>query len=166
LAISIITAATRFGIAALLLCQSTTIVVAQSVLTEPAISVPKACTFSQPAKVIKSLKEAPEIVAEFRRLRLVVADVDESYRPFDVIDETNRDLPSRKFIRAYQFNDRTIGWYIRGGFGTSWHIFEMRYQRDRKDDPPILRATGRALSGSPCDAAQALLDGVVSSQGW
>jgi hypothetical protein len=138
----------------------------QTVATEPVVSVPAQCTLSQPAQQINSLREAPEIAAEFKRLELAVADVGERYRPFDVINKESENLPSRQFIRAYRFDDRMIGWYLRGGFVVSFHIFELRVPANASGSNPKLSITGKALSGNPCKATQALLDGVTSAQGW
>lgn len=140
--------------------------IAQSVATEPVIPVSTECRFSKPSAMISSLKEMPEIASEFERLKLAIAGVGEPYRPFDLIDNSNRNLPNRKFVRAYKFDDLTIVWYIRGGFTTNWQIVEFKHQRGHQSDPLVLRATGKALSGWPCEATQALLNGVASAQGW
>lgn len=158
--------AIRMAVYAALLGQSGVAAASRSSADEPTISVPSKCRFSKSSDVIPSLKDALGLADEVRRLGLDIADVGEPYRPFDVIDNSNRTLPNRKFVRAYRFDDRIIAWYIRGGFVTSWHIVEFKYQSDHQGNSPVLRATGKALSGRPCEATQALLNGVVSAQGW
>ena len=69
-------------------------------------------------------------------------------------------------MRAYVFSDRIIAWYFHGGFGTHIHAIELREQRDSVETQPVLHVTDRKLSGPPCAATQALLDGVVSLGDW
>ncbi|WP_156340443.1 hypothetical protein [Sphingomonas sp. Leaf17] len=142
-------------------------VVAQSVATAPSIPVPKKCTLSQPARVVASLRDMPDVASEFRRIKLDIADIGEKYIPFDLQDELSRGLPHRQFVRAYVFKNRTIVWYLRGGFVTNFHVAELREQVGlKKGDPNVLRLTGRHLSGPPCAATEAVLAGVDGQQGW
>ena len=141
--------------------------VAQTEATRPDMTISD-CRFSRPAAIIASLKDAPEIAAEFERQGLVVADVGEPFVPYDVID-SSKNLPRRQFLRAYAFADRTIGWYYHGGLGTHIHVFELRKQvasDSGSPKEPVLRLTGATLSGPPCQATQALLDGVRSLNDW
>lgn len=140
---------------------------AQTEATRPDMSIPE-CHFSRPAAVIASLKDAPDIASEFKRLGLAVADVREPFIPYDVFDGS-KNLPHRQFLRAYTFVDRTIGWYYHGGLGTHIHVFELRKQIDFEPGAsrePVLRVTGASLSGPPCEATQALLDGVRGPNDW
>lgn len=140
---------------------------AQTVATRPSEPVPKSCALSQPARAVTSLRDLPDVAAEFRRLKLDVADVGERFVPFDVVDDSSRGLPHRQFVRAYVFKDKTVVWYYRGGFATSFHVVELAMQRDTMPNAqPTLRMTGRTLSGPPCAATQALLAGVNGGQGW
>lgn len=139
---------------------------AQTVATEPPTPIPAECALSRPAQVMTSLKELPAVAAEFTRLGIAVADTGEPFVPFDVVDEASENLPHRQFVRAYVFSDRIIAWYFHGGFGTHIHAVELREQRDTGDTEPVLRVTGHNLSGPPCTATQALLDGVVSGGDW
>ncbi|RSU59185.1 hypothetical protein DAH55_11200 [Sphingomonas koreensis] len=138
----------------------------QSVATDPVVELPAQCSFSKPAQAKTSLRDAPDIADEFRRVGLVIADVGEPYVPFDVVDSA-KNLPHRQFLRAYAFADRTIAWYYHGGsIVTHVHVVELRPQRDRRDEPPVLRMTARGLIGPPCEATEALLSGVSSASDW
>jgi hypothetical protein len=140
---------------------------AQTEATRPDMVVPD-CAFGEPARVIVSLKEVPDIASEFDRLGLAIADVGEPFVPYDVVD-SSKDLPPRQFLRAYAFKDRTIAWYYHGGFGTHVHVLELREMADGTPgapSEPVLRVTGAQLSGPPCRATQALLDGVRESGDW
>lgn len=140
---------------------------AQSEATRPDMHIPD-CRFSRPATIIASLEDAPDIAAEFERQGLVVADVGEPFVHYDVVDGS-KNLPHRQFLRAYAFADRTIGWYYHGGIGTHIHVFELRKQiasEAEASKEPILRLTGATLSGPPCQATQALLDGVRGLNDW
>ncbi|MBU0825234.1 MAG: hypothetical protein KKA44_14720 [Alphaproteobacteria bacterium] len=140
---------------------------AQTEATQPDMRIPD-CRFSRPATIIASLNDAPDIAAEFKRLGVVVADVGEPFVPYDVVDGS-KNLPNRQFLRAYAFADRTIGWYYHGGIGTHIHVFELRKQiasEAEASKEPILRLTGATLSGPPCQATQALLDGVRGLKDW
>lgn len=96
----------------------------------------------------------------------MIADVGEPYVPFDLVD-SSQNLPHRQFLRAYAFADRTIAWYYHGGsIVTHVHVVELRPQRDRRDEPLVLRITGRGLIGPPCEATEALLRGVSSASDW
>jgi hypothetical protein len=140
---------------------------AQSVATSPSAPVPADCQLSQQAQIVTSLREFPEIAAEFRRLMLDVADVGERFIPFDVEDESSKGLPHRQFVRAYIFKDKTVAWYYRGGFATGFHVVELRMQRDTMPNSPrVLRLTGKTLTGPPCAATEAILAGVTGGQGW
>ena len=140
---------------------------AQTVATSFSAPVPARCKLSQPARVVRSLRDLPDVSAEFRRQKLAVADVGEKFIPFDVQDKDSEGLPHRQFVRAYVFKDRTIVWYYRGGIVTSFHIIELGMQRDTMRDAPLqLGLTGRALSGPPCAATEAILAGVDGQQGW
>jgi hypothetical protein len=86
---------------------------AQAVATSFSAPVPATCRFSQPARMVTSLRELPDVAAEFRRQNLDIADVGERFVPFDVEDEKSIGLPHRQFIRAYLFKDKTIVWYYR-----------------------------------------------------
>ena len=138
----------------------------QSVATDPVVELPAQCRFSKPAQVKASLREAPDIASEFRRLNLTIADAGEPYVPFDLVDSA-KNLPHRQFLRAYAFADRTIAWYYHGGsIVTHVHVVELRPQRDRRDEPLVLRFTGRGLIGPPCEATEALLNGVSGASDW
>ena len=142
-------------------------VYAQTVATSFDTPVPATCQFSRPSRIVTSLRDLPDVAAEFRRQKLDVADVGERFIPFDVEDEKSKGLPHRQFVRAYVFRDKTIVWYYRGGFVTNFHVVELRMQRDTMVDAPLLlRLTGRTLSGSPCAATEAILAGVNGGQGW
>lgn len=150
-----------------LLAFSATSASTQSVATRPDIIVPD-CKFDEQPRIVRSLKDAPDIAAEFARQGLRVADVGEPFVPHDVVD-SSRDLPHRQFIRAYAFKDRTIVWYHHGGFGTHNHIVELRESRDAQagpDSSPVLRLTGARLTGNLCVATRALLDGVRGLSDW
>jgi hypothetical protein len=138
---------------------------AQTVATEPVVKLPAHCTFSKPAQLRGSLREAPEIAAEFKRHNLAIADVGEPYVPFDVID-SSKELPHRQFLRAYVFADRTIVWYYHGGFAAHVHVSELRAQSDRRDAAPVQRFTRQRLIGPPCEATEALLRGVSGTDDW
>jgi hypothetical protein len=137
----------------------------QSVATNPVVELPVQCSLSKPARILTSLADAPDIAAEFKRQGLAVADAGESYVPFDVID-SSKNLPRRQFLRAYVFADRTVAWYYHGGYATHVHVVELRPQNDRRGVEPVLRLTSRSLIGPPCQATQALLDGVSSASDW
>lgn len=140
---------------------------AQTEATRPDMDIPD-CRFDRPATIIASLKDAPDIAAEFARQGLVVADVGEPFVPYDVVDGSKK-LPHRQFLRAYAFNDRTIGWYYHGGLVTHIHVFELRMQVASEPEAPkkpLLRLTDAQLSGPPCAATQALLDGVRDPNDW
>lgn len=140
---------------------------AQTEATRPDMAIPD-CRFDRPATVIVSLKDAPDIAAELARQGLVVADIGEPFVPYDVVDGS-KNLPHRQFVRAYAFADRTIAWYYHGGLGTHIHAFELRQQVDSEpgvSKEPVLRMTGAQLSGPPCAATQALLDGVRGPNDW
>ena len=140
---------------------------AQTEATRPDMDIPD-CRFDRPATVIVSLKDAPDIAAELARQGLVVADIGEPFVPYDVVDGS-KNLPHRQFVRAYAFADRTIAWYYHGGLGTHIHAFELRQQVDSEPGAPkepVLRMTGAQLSGPPCAATQALLDGVRGPNDW
>lgn len=134
---------------------------AQTVATKSPIVVPAECTFSEPAQIFTSLKSAPDILSEFERLRVHIADAGEPFIPFDVEDEASKGLPHRQFLRAYQFKDRTIAWYFHGGYARHIHAIELRKLRDSLESEPTLRITGNGLSGPPCKATQAPLDGIL-----
>lgn len=139
--------------------------IVQAIATAPVVDIPQACAFSPQARTISSLRAAPEIAAEFKRLGVPIADVGEPYTPFDVV--TDDMLPKRQFLRAYAFKDRMILWYYHGGgMATHVHVAEFRAQRDRRDGPEVLRATGRSLTGPPCQATLALLSGVGKADEW
>lgn len=140
---------------------------AQTEATRPDMTIPD-CTFSRTAHIIGSLKAAPDIAAELKRQGLAVADVGEPFVPYDVVD-ISKGLPHRQFLRAYRFADRTIAWYYHGGLGTHIHVFELRETVDpgeTGDRRPVLRMTGARLSGPPCAATQALLNGVSGPGDW
>jgi hypothetical protein len=140
---------------------------AQTIASKPLGGVPAQCQLSEPARIVNSLRDLPEVAAEFRRQNLGIADVGESFNPSDVVDEKSRTLPPRQFVRAYAFKDRTIVWYFRGGFAARFHVVELRTGRDTMPNaPPLLRFTGRTLSGPPCAATDAILAGVDGGQGW
>ncbi|HEX8484087.1 hypothetical protein [Sphingomonas sp.] len=140
---------------------------AQTVTTSFSAPVPAKCRFSKPARIVTSLRELPDVAAEFRRQKLDVADVGEKFIPFDVEDQKSKGLPHRQFIRAYVFKDKTIVWYYRGGFVTNFHVVELRMQRDTMANAPLLlRLTGRTLSGPPCAATEAIVASVNGGQGW
>ena len=140
---------------------------AQTVATSPSTPVPATCPGLKPVLVVTSLRDLPDVAAEFRRLKLDIADAGEKFIPFDVSDKASEGLPHRQFVRAYEFKDRTIVWYYKGGFVTNFHIVELRMQRDTmKNAPLMLRFTGRTLVGPPCAATEAILAGVVGGQGW
>lgn len=138
---------------------------AQTAATEPVVALPAHCTFSQPAQLRASLREAPEIAAEFKRHKLAIADVGEPYVPFDVVD-SSKNLPHRQFLRAYVFADRTIVWYYHGGYASHVHVSELRAQSDRSDHAPVPRFTPRRLIGASCEATEALLRGVSGTDDW
>ena len=106
------------------------------------------------------MKDIPEVAAEFARHGLVVADAEEPFIPGDVIDS---DLPRRQFQRAYVFDDRIIVWYYHGGFAAHIHAVEFRRMRDSRHTDLVFRLTPLQLIGPPCEATQALLDGVWSA---
>lgn len=133
---------------------------AQTVATKPDALIPATCKFSRAARVVASMREQPSIAAEFRRLGIDLADVGEPFIPFDVVDKASKGLPRRQFVRAYVFDDRVIAWYYHGGVGTHFHAVELRHYRDTSERQPVLRITGAKLSGPPCVATQALLDGI------
>lgn len=161
--LKLLIAATLVGALALISQAS----VAQTVATSFDTPVPATCQFSQPARVVKFLRDLPAVADEFRRQKLDVADVGEKFIPFDVEDSSSRGLPHRQFVRAYEFKDRTIVWYYRGGLVTNFHVVELRLQRETmKDAPLLLRLTGRNLAGPPCAATEAILAGVDGQQGW
>ncbi|MEG3166553.1 hypothetical protein U1701_18485 [Sphingomonas sp. PB2P19] len=140
---------------------------AQTVATSFSEPVPSNCKFSKPARIVTSLRELPDVAAEFRRIKLGVADAGEEFVPFDASDEKSKDLPHRQFVRAYVFSDKTIVWYYRGGLVTNFHVVELRMGRDTMANAPlVLRLTGRTLSGPPCAATEAVLAGVNGEQGW
>lgn len=140
---------------------------AQSVATSFSAPVPTRCQLSQPARVVTSLRDLPDVAAEFRRQKLDIADVGEKFVPFDVEDKASEGLPHRQFVRAYVFKDTTIVWYYRGGLVTNFHVVELRMQRDTmRNAPLLLRLTGRTLAGPPCAATEAILAGVDGQQGW
>ncbi len=138
--------------------------VAQTVATRPGVSIPASCRFSRPARVIRSMRERPEIVAAFRLARWDVADAGEPFAASDIVDEASRHLPHRQFIRAYDFGDRIIVWYYRARFmyGSIAQIDDRLVvtgepERRMRIDP------SRILSGPFCKATQALLDEVYSN---
>lgn len=140
---------------------------AKTVATSFSAPVPATCQFSQSARIATSLRELPDVAAEFRRQKLDIADVGEEFIPFDVEDEKSKGLPHRQFVRAYVFKDKTIVWYYRGGLATNFHVVELRMQRDTMANAPLLlRLTGRTLSEPPCVATEAILAGVDGGQGW
>lgn len=142
-------------------------VVAQTVATSFDLPVPAKCRFSQSARVIKSLRDLPAAAEEFRRQNLPIADVGEKFIPFDVEDDSSRGLPHDQFVRAYEFKDRTIVWYFKGGFVRNFHIVELRPREGNgKGAPSRLRLTGVALEGPPCAATEAILAGVRGQQNW
>ena len=155
----------KSGANALLLLMSAInaqVAVAQSVATKPDAPVPASCKFSQPARIVASMRQLPAIASEFERLGIAMADIGEPFVPFDVVD-TSKNLPERQFVRAYVFNDRVIVWYYHGGIGTHFHAVEFRNQRDTFEREPVLRVTGRKLGGPLCKATQAMLDGVTEN---
>lgn len=154
---------TAASIALILLCVRAGAVVQE---TEPPVRIPDTCAFSEPANIVNAMRDAPAIADEFRRQRIAIADRGEPYRAFDVVDRHNAHLPDRQFVRAYRFGHRWVIWYVRGGFGTAWHVREMEEYRETPDGPVQLRMTFRTLGGEPCRATQALLDGVVSPNGY
>jgi hypothetical protein len=141
---------------------------AQTVATKPDIALPASCGFSQPARMITSLKDAPTIAAAFKGAKLDMADAGEPYIPYDSEDEKSRGLPHRQFLRAYEFERRTVVWYYHGGFVTHVHVVELAKQLDDKGRvATVLGLRGNVnVSGPPCKATQALLDGVVGMDDW
>jgi len=140
---------------------------AQTAATSFSESVPAKCNFSKPARIVTSLRELPDVAAEFRRIKLGIADAGEEFVPFDVEADKAKNLPHRQFIRAYVFSDKTIVWYYRGGLVTNFHVVELRMKRDTMANAPlVLRLTGRTLSGPPCAATEAVLAGVDGGQDW
>jgi hypothetical protein len=128
------------------------------------VAVPPTCAFSENPIVYMSMRAAPMVAVEFQRQGVRIADAGEPYNASDVVGPDYP--PERQFVRAYQFGERWIIWYIRGGFGETLHIREMREFSDQSGGPMQLRMTHRALGGDPCRATQALLDGVVSAHGY
>jgi hypothetical protein len=140
---------------------------AQTAATSFSEPVPANCNFSKPARIVTSLRELPDVAAEFRRIKLGIADAGEEFVPFDVEADKSKNLPHRQFIRAYVFSDKTIVWYYRGGLVTNFHVVELRMRRDTMANAPlVLRLTGRTLSGPLCAATEAVLAGVDGGQGW
>lgn len=159
----------KIVIGALALCLSGTLsptVAGQTVAISPDAPVPATCTFSRPARVVTTMRDVPDVAAEFRRQKLAMADVGERFIPFDVEDSASKGLPHRQFVRAYIFDDRVIVWYYRGGFITNFRAIELRRLGDSDGSAPILRLTGAMLGGPLCLATQALLDGVNGQPGW
>lgn len=133
-------------------------------VTRPKVTLPEQCSFSQPAQRIDTLKALPAVAREFERQKLVVADVGEPFIPYDV-SEGIHPLPHRQFLRAYVFPTRTIVWYYHGGLATHLHMIELRMKQDTYEPQPVLHLTGTNLSGPPCQATQAILDGVMNFDG-
>ncbi|HEX7693489.1 MAG TPA: hypothetical protein VF409_03305 [Sphingomonas sp.] len=125
--------------------------------TKPDIAIPGECRLSQPATVAGSLKDVPDVAAELKRQGIELADTGERFQLYDV---TVRGLPTRQFVRAYVFSDRTILWYFHGGQAAHLHVVELRLVRNPTEAAPLLRLTGNTLTGPPCLATQAMLDGV------
>jgi hypothetical protein len=116
---------------------------------------------------VLSLRELPAVAAEFHRQKLNMADAGEKFIPFDQVDASSEGLPRRQFLRAYIFKDRTIVWYYRGGFATSFNVVELRERRDAlSGGSAALRLTPNMLAGPPCAATEAMLAGVTGQASW
>jgi hypothetical protein len=138
---------------------------AQTVATTPDIALPEQCEFSKPAQLITSLSDLPEVAAEFDRLRIDIADSGEPFVPYDFEDEASRGLPHRQFLRAYVFTDQIVVWYYHGGFGTYVHVVDLRKVTSASEPNGSLMALAN-LTGPPCVATQALLNGVQDLSEW
>jgi len=141
---------------------------AQTVATSFSLPVPATCNLPKPRRVVTSLRDLPDVLAEFRRQKIDMADVGGKFIPSDVEPKASEGLSHRQFVRAYVFSDRTVVWYYRGGYVSNFHIVELKMQPsdNLKGSPLKLRLTGRTLMGPPCAATEAILAGVDSNQGW
>lgn len=129
---------------------------------KPDVMHPANCELSQPARIVTSLRDLPEIRSEFQRQKLRLVDDREN-------SAGSSEANASHFVRAYIFSDKVVVWYEqRGGFVNIFHIVEMKKQGDSsaKFSPVLLRFTGNSLSGPPCAATEAILEGVHSIQGW
>jgi hypothetical protein len=122
------------------------------------------CAFAERPTLVFAMRDAPMIAHEFQRQRVAIADAGEAFNWTDVVGPPA--VPERQFARAYGFGERWIVWYWRGGFGVTLHIREMVEFTPVPGGPMALRMTPNALGGEPCQATQAILDGVRSAQGY
>jgi len=124
---------------------------------------------------IARLEQMPaSIQADFRARVPSIAGPDEPFNPGDVFYEGDS-TPSRRFLRGVQSGDYWFIWYEVGGIGAFRHIlaYEMFVNGNGRVSGPPQRAGPsdqvntvlvENLTGNPCIATDAILDGVFSSE--
>lgn len=134
-----------------------------------------ACRLRHHVASFSRLEDMPQSVqADFRSRVGQVALPSEPFNPGDVYyggDPT----PSRRFLRGVQSGDYWFVWYEHGGFGNHRHV--LSYVVSFNGESYLSGAPHRArpnervetslvanLTGDPCVATDAILDGVFPSE--
>jgi hypothetical protein len=113
------------------------------------------------------------IQADFRSRVGSIAGPNEPFNPSDVI-YSGDSTPSRRFLRGVQSGDYWFIWYEHGGYGLQRHVlaYSMTVNGNAhvSGEPQRAGPTDRVettlvenMTGDPCLATDAILDGVSSS---
>ena len=127
------------------------------------------------ATYFSRLEDMPEpIQADFRERVGRVAAPDEAFNPGDVI-YTDDPTPERRFLRGLRSGDYWFVWYEHGGFAFHRHVlaYSIRINGNAyvSGEPHRAQPGDRVettlaanLTGDPCIATDAILDGVFETE--
>ena len=120
------------------------------------------CTFTSPAKEVRSLAELPEEVRtevmRFFKGGGGIADTDGEFNSTDYIDDEA--VPRVRFIRAYLTKDVWFVWWEAGGIVHNLNTLALTRQRDEGGGSPVFRAApGSGFTGDLCAGSKAFLTG-------
>jgi hypothetical protein len=123
------------------------------------------CRMRQEAVVFHRLEDMPEsIQADFRRRIGRVAALNDAFNPGDVV-YVGDPTPERRFLQGVRRGGYWFIWYEHGGIGLHRHV--LTYAIGVDGIPPDQRpavALVSNLTGDPCSATDAILDGVFEAE--
>jgi len=116
-----------------------------------------ACDLGGSAPVIERMADLPPNVAT-ELTRLFAPDViSEADGPFNSTDVISGNVPSRRFIRAYQVGGDWIVWYELGGRIAGPRTIALHARNAQRT---IMAEHGTTFAGDLCAASKAILNGV------
>lgn len=134
-----------------------------------------ACRLRHRATLFSQLEQMPaSIQADVRSRVGSIARPNEAFNPGDVIYAGDA-TPERRFLRGVQSGDYWFIWYEHGGFGLHRHVLAYAIRINGSSvlsgEPSRPRPNDRVetsleanLTGDPCVATDAILDGVYASE--